>query len=210
MATIPHELSDLFLANPTTCYNVLFRTVQRTVCEISREAFGCQPGVIMTLHTWGQEMRTHIHIHAIVSAGGIPCTRRKPTPRRRKQSTELPTTGPSTAVLVTKPESVTDSAQTVWIPIPGGAVAFEPRQLADRFRDLLVAELLKSKRTAAYSVFWGRGACKCSVVDFAKDPAAPLTPHTSRPLHPTAWPPFSTGALAGGVRGGGAEGADRA
>ena len=36
------------------------------------------------------------------------------------------------------------------------------------------------------------------------------SPHTSRPLHPTAWPPFSTGALAGGVRGGGVEGADRA
>jgi hypothetical protein len=73
-----------------------------------------------------------------------------------------------------------------------------------------VMVLQGGKRTAAYSVFWGRGACKCSVVDFAKDPAAPLTPHTSRPLHPTAWPPFSTGALAGGVRGGGAEGADRA
>jgi hypothetical protein len=38
----------------------------------------------------------------------------------------------------------------------------------------------KGKRTAAYSVFWGRGACKCSVVDFTKDPAAPLTPYTSR------------------------------
>jgi hypothetical protein len=37
----------------------------------------------------------------------------------------------------------------------------------------------KGKRTAAYSVFWGRRACKCSVVDFAKDPAAPLTPYTS-------------------------------
>ena len=48
------------------------------------------------------------------------------------------------------------------------------------------------------------------LVDLAKDPAAPLKPHTSRPLHPTAWPPFSTGALAGGVRGGGVEGADRA
>ena len=150
--TIPHELSDLFLANPTTCYNVLFRTVQRTVCEISREAFGCQPGVIMTLHTWGQEMRTHIHIHAIVSAGGIPCTRRKPTPRRRKQSSELPTTGPSTAVLVTKPESVADSAPTVWIPITGEAAAFEPRQLADRFRDLLVAELLKQYRNEKLDV----------------------------------------------------------
>jgi hypothetical protein len=68
----------------------------------------------------------------------------------------------------------------------------------------------KGKRTAAYSVFWSRGACKCSVVDFTKDPAAPLTPHTSRPLHPTAWLPFSTGALAGGARGGGVEGADRA
>ena len=66
------------------------------------------------------------------------------------------------------------------------------------------------KRTAAYSVFWSRGACKFSVVDFAKEPAAPLTRHTSRPLHPTTWLPFSTGALAGGVRGGGVEGADRA
>jgi hypothetical protein len=101
----------------------------------------------MTLHTWGQEMRTHIHIHAIVSAGGIPCTRRKPTPRRRKQSTE-----PSDAVLDTKPESVTDSAPTVWIPIPGGAVAFEPRQLADRFRDLLIAELLKQYRNEKLDV----------------------------------------------------------
>ena len=43
----------------------------------------------------------------------------------------------------------------------------------------IIVELKASKRTAAYSVFWGRGACKCSVVDFAKDPAAPLTPHTS-------------------------------
>jgi hypothetical protein len=101
----------------------------------------------MTLHTWGQEMRTHIHIHAIVSAGGIRCTRRKPTPRRRKQSTE-----PSIAVLDTKPESVTDSAQTVWIPITGVAAAFEPRQLADRFRDLLIAELLKQYRNEKLDV----------------------------------------------------------
>ena len=101
----------------------------------------------MTLHTWGQEMRTHIHIHAIVSAGGIRCTRRKPTPRRRKQSTEL-----SIAVLDTKPESVTDSAQSVWIPITGEAAAFEPRQLADRFRDLLIAELLKQYRNEKLDV----------------------------------------------------------
>jgi hypothetical protein len=53
---------------------------------------------------------------------------------------------------------------------------------------------LKRKRTAAYSVFWGRGACKCSVVDFAKDPAAPLTPHVRSiqplgpPSPPGVWP----------------------
>ncbi|MFN6161887.1 MAG: transposase, partial [Planctomycetota bacterium] len=164
--TIPHELSDLFLAHPTTCYNLLFRTVQRTLCEISREAFGCQPGVIMTLHTWGQEMRTHIHIHAIVSAGGIPCTPRKPKPRRRKQSTELSTTrpsanqpspaapsdaAPSDAALDTQPEPVAERSQA-WIPITGDAVAFEPRQLADRFRDLLVAELLKHYRKGLLDV----------------------------------------------------------
>jgi hypothetical protein len=47
---------------------------------------------------------------------------------------------------------VVDSAQTVWIPITGEAAAFEPRQLADRFRDLLVAELLKQYRKGQLDV----------------------------------------------------------
>ena len=45
-----------------------------------------------------------------------------------------------------------DSAQTVWIPITGKAAAFEPRQLADRFRELLIAELLKQYRKGQLDV----------------------------------------------------------
>ena len=45
-----------------------------------------------------------------------------------------------------------DNAQTVWIPITGEAAAFEPRQLADRFRDPLIAELLKQYRKGQLDV----------------------------------------------------------
>ena len=45
-----------------------------------------------------------------------------------------------------------DSSQTVWIPITGEAAAFEPRQLADRFQDLLIAELLKQYRNEKLDV----------------------------------------------------------
>jgi hypothetical protein len=45
-----------------------------------------------------------------------------------------------------------DKAQEVWIPITGEAAAFEPPQLAHRFRDLLVAELLKQYRKGQLDV----------------------------------------------------------
>ena len=45
-----------------------------------------------------------------------------------------------------------DNAQAVWIPITGEAAAFEPRQLADRLRDLLIAELLKQYRKGQFDV----------------------------------------------------------
>ena len=54
----------------------------------------------------------------------------------------------------------------------------------------LIQWIPKGKRTAGYSVFWGRGACKCSVVDFAKDATAPLTPNVRsiQPLGPPSPP----------------------
>jgi hypothetical protein len=47
---------------------------------------------------------------------------------------------------------VGDNAQAVWIPITGKAAAFEPQQLADRLRDLLIAELLKQYRKGQLDV----------------------------------------------------------
>ncbi len=84
--------------------------------------------MILTLHTWGQEMRTHVHIHAIVTAGGIPV-------RKRKSSRALEVTTTST-----------DEPPPQWIPIAADAPAFQPRQLADCFRDLLLAGIVELYR----------------------------------------------------------------
>jgi predicted transposase YbfD/YdcC len=114
---------------------------------------------------------------------------------RRCQSGETTRRRAEIRELVVLPASKHRSVLAGWKGIKAIGLIYRSRRSTDKYKNPL-----RRKRTAAYSVFWGRGACKCSVVDFAKDPAAPLTPHTSRPLHPTAWPPFSTGALAGGVR----------
>ena len=58
--TLPHELNPLMLANPKHLYKMLFRCVAHTLRQTFRRQLGCQPGMIMTLHTWGQGNRTSI------------------------------------------------------------------------------------------------------------------------------------------------------
>jgi hypothetical protein len=127
--TAPHELSELFNQNRGPSYSLFFRMAQKTLTGICAKEFGCQPGVILTLHTWGQEMRTHVHIHAIVTAGGIPV-------RKRKSSRALEVTTTSTD----------DEPPQRWIPIGADAPPFQPRQLADRFRDFLLAGIVQLYR----------------------------------------------------------------
>ena len=38
------------------------------VCE---KQFGCKPGILITLHTWGQRMLMHVHVHCMMTAGGV-------------------------------------------------------------------------------------------------------------------------------------------
>ena len=69
--TLPHELNPLMLANPKHLYKMLFRCVAHTLRQTFRRQLGCQPGMIMTLHTWGQQMNSHVHVHVILTAGGL-------------------------------------------------------------------------------------------------------------------------------------------
>jgi hypothetical protein len=71
--TTPDELNPLALRNQRVIYNILFRSVAETLTELSRDQkhLGAQIGFISILHTWGQNLMDHPHIHCIVTGGGL-------------------------------------------------------------------------------------------------------------------------------------------
>src|SRR5437870_2897360 len=82
--TVPHELNVLALENPRLCYDLLFTASAQTLLEIAidRKHLGAEIGVIGILHTWGQNLLLHPHIHCAIPAGGLsPDHRRWIRPR---------------------------------------------------------------------------------------------------------------------------------
>jgi Putative transposase/Transposase zinc-binding domain len=71
--TLPHELHTLILQNQAELYNLLFRTVAETLREIARNPknLGAEIGFFGILHTWGQNLLFHPHIHCVIPGGGI-------------------------------------------------------------------------------------------------------------------------------------------
>jgi hypothetical protein len=71
--TIPHELNALCLQNKKTMYKTLFKAASETVIELTRDTghLGADTGLIGVLHTWGQNMMEHPHLHCIMPAGGL-------------------------------------------------------------------------------------------------------------------------------------------
>jgi hypothetical protein len=71
--TLPHELSALVLQNKRLLYDLLFRTSSASLLELARAPrhLGADIGFLGVLHTWGQNLQVHPHIHYIVPAGGL-------------------------------------------------------------------------------------------------------------------------------------------
>jgi hypothetical protein len=71
--TFPHELNDLWVLNVRTMTNLLFASVRDTLFEffLDEKHIGGKPGIIATLHTWGQTMVLHPHIHCLITEGGL-------------------------------------------------------------------------------------------------------------------------------------------
>src|SRR6202167_3159948 len=63
--TLPAEIAELALANPALLYGVLFETAAATLRDVAanRRRLGAQIGVLMVLHTWGQILHHHPHVH---------------------------------------------------------------------------------------------------------------------------------------------------
>ena len=71
--SIPHELNLLAQDNPRQLYHLLFTATAATLLEIAADPkhLGAEIGVLGILHTWGQNLLAHPHIHCVIPAGGI-------------------------------------------------------------------------------------------------------------------------------------------
>jgi hypothetical protein len=71
--TIPHELNDLCRYDPSVLYKILFDSAWQTLHQFGQDKrwLGAQIGSTMILHTWGQNLSLHPHVHCIVPSGGL-------------------------------------------------------------------------------------------------------------------------------------------
>ena len=71
--TLPDTLNPIVLVNQRVLYDILFRAGSETLLELGRDPkhLGAEIGVIATLHTWGQNLMDHPHLHCIVTGGGL-------------------------------------------------------------------------------------------------------------------------------------------
>ncbi len=70
--TLPHSLNNLILCNKEQLYGLFFCKAKETVMKFAFDSkhLGAQPGFISILHTWGQQLWYHVHLHIIVTSGG--------------------------------------------------------------------------------------------------------------------------------------------
>jgi hypothetical protein len=68
--TVPHHLNAVCLHNQKMYYDLLFDAVWNTLRSFGYSHFGTETGAVCVLHTWGQNLSLHPHIHCIVPAAG--------------------------------------------------------------------------------------------------------------------------------------------
>lgn len=73
--TLPRQVAELALANPAALYDLLFQAASATLRDVAAnpKRLGAQVGALMVLHTWGQNLHHHPHVHAVVTGGGLSC-----------------------------------------------------------------------------------------------------------------------------------------
>ena len=71
--TLPHEINDLCRYAPSVLYDLLFESGKQTLQQFGRDKrwLGAEIGVTMVLHSWGQNLSLHPHVHCIVPNGGL-------------------------------------------------------------------------------------------------------------------------------------------
>lgn len=71
--SVPHLLNQLIFINQAVCYKLLFSAASEALKNAGRNPrfLGAETGAVAVLHTWGQTLSYHPHIHMLVPAGGL-------------------------------------------------------------------------------------------------------------------------------------------
>lgn len=71
--TLPHQLAPLVFHNKRILYDLLFKASAATLLEIAADPqhLGAEIGFLSVLHTWGQTLQHHPHVHCVIPAGGL-------------------------------------------------------------------------------------------------------------------------------------------
>ena len=88
--TLPRALGALIRVNPRRLYNLLFGAATATLQEFAADPkhLGAELGITAVLHTWGQTLTQHVHLHCVVTGGGLGRDGRRwiPLPKRRRRA----------------------------------------------------------------------------------------------------------------------------
>lgn len=84
--TVPEQLNSLILFNQKEMYSILFTSVSETLLELAKDKkyFHADIGFTSILHTWGQNLMNHPHIHCIVPGGGLSLDKSKWVKSKKK------------------------------------------------------------------------------------------------------------------------------
>lgn len=71
--TVPSKLNPVALQNQRLLYNLLFKASAATLLEVAtnRKHLGAKIGFVSILHTWGQNLQEHPHVHCLIPQGGV-------------------------------------------------------------------------------------------------------------------------------------------
>ena len=82
--TLPHALNALYGAHPQWVIDTLFACTAQTLTEFAGNArwLGGTPAFTLVLHTWTQDLRRHLHVHALIACGALSAAAQWRTPPR--------------------------------------------------------------------------------------------------------------------------------
>lgn len=73
VTTVPSELKEIALYNQKAFYNILLKANSEAILELADDHkwLGAKVGITSILHTWGQTLEFHPHVHSIITGGGL-------------------------------------------------------------------------------------------------------------------------------------------